>query len=152
MILSADERQTVRFFLSHANSLGNYVSKESLDSQCVQVALPIRGVVKQREKRNVTNKRGKVHLTNHGLSIRNAQANEGVESRVAPTDASTVLRNPRDVIGALKQNAVGNSNPSVASERVAGDVLTIQRARDDVFGMLRRDDVANDDVKSFNDV
>lgn len=75
-----------------------------------------------------------------------------MESRVAPTDVSTVLRNPEDVIGALKQNAVARSNPSVASERVADDVLTIQREHDDVFGMLRRDDVANDDVKSFNDV
>jgi hypothetical protein len=112
---------------------------------------PIRGVQKQR-RRNVTNKRGKVHLTNHCLRIGNLQANAGVESRVALTDVSTVLRNPEDVIGAFKQNAVANSNPSVASERVAGDVLTIQRAHDDVFGMLRRGDVAKDDVKSFNEV
>ena len=95
------------------------------------------------------NKRGKVHLTNHGLRIGKAQANAGVESRVALTDVSTVLRNPEDVIGAFKQTAVANSNPSVASEQVAGDVLTIQRAHDDVFGILRRGDVANDDVKSI---
>ena len=90
-----------------------------------------------------------MHLTNHGLNIGNLQSNAGVESRVAPTDVSTVLRNPEDFIGALKQTAVANSNPSVASERVAGDVLTIERELGDVFGMLRQDDVANDDVKSI---